>query len=138
MTIDKRAAARRSTIGKLGAASLHAQGKTNTGPATKAFMARFEKQVDPDGILHPEERAKRAAHAKSCYYLQLSRKSVLARRKKAIQKIEKIIKRYSPDSWKYRHLEKKRQEILAKLSIKEKKEITVAVISDKRQKGYRC
>ncbi|SVE22931.1 uncharacterized protein METZ01_LOCUS475785, partial [marine metagenome] len=54
----------RSTIGKIGAAALHAQGKTNTGPATRAAMRRFEKQVDPDGTLSPEERAKRAAQAK--------------------------------------------------------------------------
>jgi len=72
----------RSTIGKIGAHALHAQGKTNTGPATKAAMSRFEQQVDPDGTLPPEERAKRAAHAKSLYYIQLGRKSVMARRKK--------------------------------------------------------
>ena len=73
----------RSTIGKIGAYALHAQGKTNTGPATEAAMARFEKQVDPDGILSPEERAKRAAHAKNLHYMQLGRKSGIARRKKA-------------------------------------------------------
>jgi hypothetical protein len=75
--------ASRSTIGKIGAAALHAQGKTNTGPATKAAMSRFEKQVDPDGTLSPEERAKRAAHAKTLHYMQLGRKSGIARRKKA-------------------------------------------------------
>jgi len=73
----------RTTIGKIGAAALHAQGKTNTGPATKAAMSRFEHEVDPDGILPPEERAKRAAHAKTLHYLQLGRKSGEARRKKA-------------------------------------------------------
>ena len=73
----------RSTIGKIGAAALHSQGKTNTGPATAAAMNRFEKQVDPDGLLPPEERAKRAAHAKTLHYLQLGRKSGEARRKKA-------------------------------------------------------
>ena len=46
-------------------------------------MNRFEKQVDPDGLLPPEERAKRAAHAKTLHYLQLGRKSGEARRKKA-------------------------------------------------------
>ena len=73
----------RSTIGKIGAAALHAQGKTNTVPATKAAMSRFEKQVDPDGTLSPEERAKRAAQAKHLHYMQLGYKSGIARRKKA-------------------------------------------------------
>ena len=73
----------RSTIGKIGAAALHAQGKTNTGPATRAAMNRFEKQVDPDGTLSPEERAKRAAYAKHLHYMQLGLKSGIARRKKA-------------------------------------------------------
>mgnify|MGYP001038748856 CR=1 FL=1 len=76
----------RSTIGKIGAYALHAQGKTNTGPATEAAMARFEKQVDPDGTLCPEERAKRAAHAKRLHYMQLGLKSGIARRKKANSK----------------------------------------------------
>ena len=73
----------RSTIGKIGAAALHAQGKTNTGPATRAAMNRFEKQVDPDGTLSPEERAKRAAQTKHLHYMQLGYKSGIARRKKA-------------------------------------------------------
>jgi len=72
----------RTTIGKIGAAALHAQGKTNTGPATKAAMSRFEREVDPDGILPPEERAKRAAHAKHLHYLLLGMKSGIARRNK--------------------------------------------------------
>jgi len=73
----------RSTIGKIGAYALHAQGKTNTGPATKAARARFEKQVDPDGILPPEERAKRAAYAKHQHYVLLGMKSGIARKNKA-------------------------------------------------------
>ena len=75
----------RTTIGEIGAAALHAQGKTNTGPATKAAMSRFEREVDPDGILPPEERAKRAAHAKRLHYMKLGMKSGIARRKKANQ-----------------------------------------------------
>lgn len=50
-----------------------------TAPANRAFMARFEKQVDPDGLLAPEERAKRAESAKKAYFLQLGRKSAKAR-----------------------------------------------------------
>jgi hypothetical protein len=31
-----------------------------TAPATAGFLAKFEKQVDPDGLLPTEERTKRA------------------------------------------------------------------------------
>jgi hypothetical protein len=31
-----------------------------TAAATAGFLAKFEKQVDPDGLLPPEERTKRA------------------------------------------------------------------------------
>ena len=48
-------------------------------------MSRFEREVDPDGILPPEERAKRAAHAKHLHYMKLGMKSGIARRKKANQ-----------------------------------------------------
>ena len=32
----------RSEAGRIGALALHAQGKTNTGPARQAFLARFK------------------------------------------------------------------------------------------------
>jgi hypothetical protein len=60
---------------------LHAQGGTNTEPARKAFMDRFEKEVDPEGKLHPKERARRAEHAKKAYFYRLALKSSQARRK---------------------------------------------------------
>ena len=34
-----------------------------TRPARETFLKRFEKQVDPDGTLPPEERRQRAEHA---------------------------------------------------------------------------
>ena len=42
---------------------MHALGRTNTEPARRAFLARFEAEVDPEGRLPAEERAKRAEHA---------------------------------------------------------------------------
>jgi hypothetical protein len=36
---------------RLAAHSMHAQGKTNTAPARKAFLNRFEFEVDPDKAL---------------------------------------------------------------------------------------
>lgn len=38
-----------------------------TGPARKAMLDRFERQVDPDGKLTPEERATRASHARKAH-----------------------------------------------------------------------
>jgi hypothetical protein len=51
-----------------------------TRPARDAFMARFERAVDPRGILPAAERAKRAEHAKRAYFLKLALKSAQARR----------------------------------------------------------
>lgn len=72
----------RSIRARIGAYSLHAQGRTNTGPARDAFMARFEREVDPDGVLPPRERAKRAKAARSAYFARLALKSARKRSKK--------------------------------------------------------
>lgn len=53
-----------------------------TRPARETFLQRFEKQVDPDGTLPPEERRQRAEHAKRAYMLQLAKRSAAARRAK--------------------------------------------------------
>lgn len=53
-----------------------------TAAARAAAMDRFEKQVDPDGVLDPVERAKRAEYAKKAWFTQLSRKAVAARARK--------------------------------------------------------
>jgi hypothetical protein len=42
-------------------------------------MARFEREVDPDGVLTLAERAKRAEHAKKAYFQRLALKSASAR-----------------------------------------------------------
>jgi len=54
-----------------------------TAPARKAFLDRFEREVDPNGVLDPGERARRADHAKKAYFLGLALKSAKARRKGA-------------------------------------------------------
>jgi hypothetical protein len=51
-----------------------------TRPAREAFLNRFEKEVDADGTLSPEERRQRAEHAKRAYMLQLARRSAAARK----------------------------------------------------------
>lgn len=50
-----------------------------TAPARAVFLSRFERQVDPDGVLSPTERARRAEHARKAYFSQLAAKSVRAR-----------------------------------------------------------
>jgi hypothetical protein len=51
-----------------------------TRPAREAFLKRFEKAVDPDGTLPPEERQQRADHAKRAYMLQLAKRSAAVRK----------------------------------------------------------
>jgi len=69
--------------GRIGALSLHAQGKTNTGPARDAFNRRFEREVDPDGVLPEAERLRRAELAKKLHFTRLALKSSKARRDRA-------------------------------------------------------
>jgi len=54
-----------------------------TAPARKAFMDRFDREVDPEGVLDPRERAVRAAHARTAHFLKLAQKSAKARRRRA-------------------------------------------------------
>lgn len=59
--------------------------RKRTSNGTAAFLARFERQVDPDGVLPPEERARRAESAKKAHMAALSLKAAQARRAKARQ-----------------------------------------------------
>ncbi|WP_369134229.1 hypothetical protein [Modestobacter sp. I12A-02662] len=52
-----------------------------TAPARRAMLDRFERQVDPDGVLSPVERARRAGHARKAYFARLALRSAKARRK---------------------------------------------------------
>jgi hypothetical protein len=54
-----------------------------TSSGTRAFLDRFERQVDPDGTLPDETRAAMAKHARTAYMLQLAEKSAAARRRRA-------------------------------------------------------
>lgn len=68
---------------RLGAYSLHAQGKTNTAPARAALWARYEQQVDPLGELTPDERRRRAEHARRAHMARLSLAAAKARSERA-------------------------------------------------------
>ena len=53
-----------------------------TAPARKAALQKFEQQVDPNGELSPDERARRAQYARKAYFKQLALKSAQARRRR--------------------------------------------------------
>lgn len=67
--------AQRSMRARAAAYAMHAQGKTRTGPATAAHLARFEREVDPDRVLTPEERNRRAGFALRSYMAKLALKA---------------------------------------------------------------
>jgi hypothetical protein len=51
-----------------------------TEPGRKGFLARFEREVDPDGVLPEGERARRAEHARRAYMQKLALASAATRR----------------------------------------------------------
>jgi hypothetical protein len=50
--------------------------------AWEARDARFEKQVDPDGLMAPEARKLAAASARKAFYAAMTLKSIQARQHK--------------------------------------------------------
>jgi hypothetical protein len=75
--------AQRRTWGRIGALKLHGTGKTNTVAARAALAARWEREADPEGVLSPDVRAKRADMLRRAFLLECSLKGVEARRRKA-------------------------------------------------------
>lgn len=75
----------RSLRAQIAAHTLHSKvdSTRHTEPARKAFLARFERQVDPDGELPEAERLRRAEQAKKAYFTNLAYKSARARSKTA-------------------------------------------------------
>ncbi|WP_263251605.1 hypothetical protein [Saccharopolyspora rosea] len=51
-----------------------------TAKARQKFHDRFEREVDPEGVLDPRERAIRADHARKAYFSRLAMRSAAARR----------------------------------------------------------
>ena len=75
----------RALRGRIGAYRLHAthDSRETSKAGRMAFMASFERLVDPDGTLPPAGRARRAAHARSAHFARLAYLSAKARRKRA-------------------------------------------------------
>ena len=83
-------------ISRLAAHALHARiidSTAHTAPARQAFLNRFEREVDPEGILTADERARRAEHARKAYFGQLARKSVKTRQRRSAtaKRVESIV-----------------------------------------------
>jgi hypothetical protein len=70
--------------GRIGAYSLHAQHdpKETTKPGRAAFLATFEAQVDPEGVLPLKERQRRAECARKAHFARMALASAKARRRK--------------------------------------------------------
>ena len=54
-----------------------------TAAARRSFLDRFEREVDPDGSLRPDERQRRAASARRAYFVGMALKSSRRRSRKA-------------------------------------------------------
>ncbi len=69
---------------RLAAHAMHSQhdSRLTTQRARKAFLDRFEREVDPDQLLTSDERARRASQARSSYFAALALKSAQARRRR--------------------------------------------------------
>ena len=69
--------------GRIGAYRLHAthDPRETTARARAAFLARFEREVDEDGVLEPAERARRATAARKAHMARLALKSAQSRSK---------------------------------------------------------
>ena len=64
----------RRTRARIGAHALHASrdGVELTEKARATFLASFEHEVDPDGVLEADERGRRARHALQAHMSRLS------------------------------------------------------------------
>lgn len=78
-------AARRANWGRIGGLRAWSRNDPSVmvGPAHAGFRRRFERLVDPDGVLDPFERTVRADRARRAHMLELAAKSAASRRRKA-------------------------------------------------------
>lgn len=54
-----------------------------TAPARAGLWAKFIREADPDGVLTPQEREKRAEHLRRAQLLRASRAAAAARARRA-------------------------------------------------------
>lgn len=75
--------AERTMRARIAAYTLHSRRDAHetTAAARRAFLDRFERQVDPEGTLPEAERRRRADAAKKAYFTKLALRSAQARRR---------------------------------------------------------
>lgn len=78
----------RAIRARIGALALHSQhdARQITEAARAAFSAKFEAEVDPEGILDPAERKRRAEYARKAHFAKLALASARSRREKSEKK----------------------------------------------------
>jgi hypothetical protein len=81
----KQTHAERVLIGRLGAYVLHSRydSRELLRPARAAFESKFEREVDPEGLLEPAERTRRADMARKAHFTRLAIASAKARRRRS-------------------------------------------------------
>ena len=77
--IDPQEMALRGRIGAYVTHSRHDPKETTT-KARATFLSKFEREVDPDGVLPEDERQRRAAAARKAHFSRLAYASAKARR----------------------------------------------------------
>lgn len=58
----------------------HSDARATTAKARTAFLARFEREADPETVLPAEERRRRAERLRKAYFTKLALASAKARR----------------------------------------------------------
>ncbi len=74
--------AERSLRARIAAHAMHARRDPaeTTTKARAAFISKFERQADPEGLLPPEERLRRAEHLRRAHFARLAKASAKTRR----------------------------------------------------------
>lgn len=82
---DTRTPAERSRDARIAALSrwAHEDPTANAVRGQRGLQDRFEREVDPDGVLNPAERARRAECARKAHMERLSKAGVAARQARA-------------------------------------------------------
>ncbi len=75
--------------GRIGAYVQHSRHdpRLTTAAARVAFLDRFEREADPDGVLDPVERRRRALALRKAYFARLAYKSAQMRRQRASKEV---------------------------------------------------
>lgn len=79
MPLSPEQKSQRSRIGAYRQWSQTPDRAAHTEPARRAFLAKFEAEVDPDGTLDPATRAELAAYRRKEYFARLAFASAKAR-----------------------------------------------------------